>query len=72
MLLQLHKYIQQERIVSLQQLVREFQIDELALLPMLNYLQQKGIVFSAERKKHCQSVCQKCSPSKVVFYLSQN
>lgn len=72
MLLQLHKFIQQERVVSLQQLAREFQIDELALMPMLHYLVQKGMVYSSERKKHCQSLCQQCSPAKVVFYMSQN
>lgn len=72
MLLQLRDYIQREGRVSLQQLVRAFQIDENALLPMLNVWVQKGILSSQEHGKGCFSACGQCPKTKVVFYESQN
>ena len=71
MLLQLRDYIQRERVVSVQQLTREFHVDESALQPMLDLWMRKGIILPHQDKKACQSPCSRCSTSAVVFYVSQ-
>ena len=72
MLLQLRDYIRREHRVSLQQLVREFHIDERALQPMLDLWVQKGVILPQEDNSTCQSTCSRCSTSSVVFYVSHN
>lgn len=72
MLLQLRDYIQRERVVSLQQLIREFRMDESALKPMLDLWVQKGAILPHQHQRACQSACLRCSTSGVVFYQSQN
>lgn len=72
MLLQLRDYIQRERVVSIQQLTREFHMDMTALQPMLDLWVKKGVIFPHQNKNACQSTCSRCSISTVVFYASQN
>jgi hypothetical protein len=72
MLLQLRDYIQREHVVSIQQLTREFHVDESALRPMLELWVQKGAILPHQHQKACQSACSRCSTSAVVFYQSQN
>jgi hypothetical protein len=69
MLLHLRKFIQQEKVVSLQQLQREFKIDSSALLPMLDIWEKKGDIY-AESAATCRSLCKGCHTSPVVFYIS--
>ena len=72
MLLQLRDYIRREHMVSMQQLTREFHVDESALQPMLDIWVQKGAIIPHQNDKACQSSCSRCSTSVVVFYVSQN
>lgn len=72
MLLQLRDYIRREKVVSVQQLTREFHMDITALQPMLDLWIKKGAVLPHQTKKSCQSTCSRCSTSTVVFYASQN
>lgn len=72
MLLQLRDYIQRERVVSIQQLTREFHVDEPALQPMLDLWVKKGAIRAHHDKKACQSACSRCSSSTIVFYITQN
>lgn len=73
MLLQLRDYIQREQVVSIQQLTREFHMNESALMPMLELWVQKGAILPHQQQKVCQSACPRCSSSSaVVFYQSQN
>lgn len=72
MLLQLREYIQRERVVSMQQLTREFHMAESALRPMLELWVQKGAILPHQQQKACQSACSQCNTAAVVFYQSQN
>ncbi len=72
MLLQLRDYIQREGVVSIQQLTREFHMDESALKPMLELWVKKGVILPHQNRKTCLSACSKCNPLAVVFYVSQN
>ena len=72
MLLQLRDYIQRERVVSIQQLMREFHMDESALLPMLSLWVKKGTIEQLQDTRGCQSACSQCKSSTVVFYQFQN
>jgi hypothetical protein len=72
MLLQLRDYIQRERVVSLQQLMRTFRVDESALMPMLELWVKKGAILPHRQMKACSNPCSRCGPSAVVFYESQN
>lgn len=72
MLLQLRDYIQRERVVSVQQLMREFHMDESALLPMLSLWVKKGVIEQHKDKEGCKSACSQCKSSTVVFYQFQN
>ena len=68
MLLQLRNYIHREGVVSVQQLTREFHVDEQALQPMLDLWVKKGAIRPHQDKKVCQSACSRCNTSAVVFY----
>lgn len=72
MLLQVRDYIQREGSVSIQQLTREFQMDQSALSPMLDLWVKKGVIRAHHAFKACQSTCAKCPTTDVVFYQSQN
>ncbi len=68
MLLQIRDYIQREQVVSTQQLAREFQVDELALQPMLSLWVDKGVIGLCQDKAACQSSCFQCSTKAPQFY----
>ena len=68
MLLQLRDFIQRERVVSTQQMVRAFHIDEGALLPMLAIWVAKGIIEESHQKTECQSTCFRCKTNTPVYY----
>jgi hypothetical protein len=67
MLLQIRDYMRREKVVSTQQLSREFLIDSSALKPMLDLWVNKGLILKLQEKAKCQSSCFKC-PSKVPEY----
>lgn len=70
MLLQIRDFIVRETVVSIQQLSREFHIDEHALQPMLALWVKKGLIFPHESKTACQSRC--TSSCHVTYYTSRS
>lgn len=60
MLLQIRDYFLRERIVSTQQLTREFQMELPALQPMLDLWVKKGIISKCTASTQCKSACFKC------------
>jgi hypothetical protein len=68
MLLQIRDFIQREKVVSTQQLTREFQLDEQALLPMLDCWVRKGVIHPCQEKTACQSSCFRCNTTRPVYY----
>jgi hypothetical protein len=71
MLLQIRDYIAREKLVSEQQLMREFHLAPEALDPMLSIWLKKNIIQKiAEESTACQSACFKCTPNKPNYYRS--
>ncbi|MCP0913923.1 MULTISPECIES: FeoC-like transcriptional regulator [Legionella] len=68
MLLQIREFIRRERVVSMQQLVREFGMDEQALQPLLTLWKNKGVIKECEDKAGCQSSCLRCMKKPPAFY----
>ncbi|KTC66467.1 FeoC like transcriptional regulator (plasmid) [Legionella adelaidensis] len=66
MLLKIRDFIYTQQVVSIQQLSREFNIDEVALLPMLAVWEKKGVIRACE-DQDCQKSCGGCS-KKPSFY----
>lgn len=69
MLMQIRKYIDRERIVSTQQLTREFQLELSALQPMLDLWVQKGAIKKCEQSTGCKSACFKCRTPPEYYTL---
>jgi hypothetical protein len=61
MLLLIRDYIHRQKVVSLQQLSREFHMDEAAMQPMLDLWVKKGVIHSIEQNS-CKANCFKCGP----------
>jgi hypothetical protein len=71
MLLQIRNYICRERVVSSQQLSREFQVDLAALQPMLEVWINKGVISKCTQDNQCKSSCFKCrTPPDYYQYLA--
>lgn len=68
MLLQIRDFIQREKVVSTQQLAREFRIDEQALEPMLAIWIRRGVIRECEGKPTCKSSCFRCGTKAPVYY----
>lgn len=68
MLLQIRDYIRREQIASIQQLTREFYVDEQALQPMLDVWIKKGVIEQCHKTMGCKSICSGCKTNAVVFY----
>lgn len=68
MLLQIRDYILREKVVSTQQLVREFHIDLPALQPMLDIWVNKGAIKKCQEQANCQSSCFKCRTQPHEYY----
>lgn len=68
MLLQIRDFIHREQVVSIQQLAREFHVEELALKPMLEIWVRRGIIRPCQEKTACQSSCFGCNSNRPVFY----
>ncbi|MDF1757957.1 MAG: FeoC-like transcriptional regulator [Legionellaceae bacterium] len=68
MLLQLRDYIQKSKLVSLEQLAREFKSDSLAIQPMLEIWINKGLVEKQETPLSCGSSCSGCNIKTPVYY----
>ncbi len=72
MLLQIRKYMSRERVVSTQQLTREFQMDLPALQPILDLWVGKGIIRKCQGKTNCQSTCFKCRTVPEYYEYCRN
>ena len=71
MLLQIRNYIRRERVVSSQQLSREFQVELTALQPMLDVWINKGVISKCTQNTQCKSACFKCrTPPEYYQYLA--
>ena len=68
MLLQIRDYIQREQMVSSQQLLREFDLDESSLQPMLAIWIRRGVISPSENKVICKSGCFSCKTKTPIFY----
>ncbi|MCX7117220.1 MAG: FeoC-like transcriptional regulator [Legionellales bacterium] len=68
MLLQIRDFIVREKVVSTQQLAREFQVDEEALQPMLEIWVKRGVIRKCQEEVACQSGCFRCKIGTPVFY----
>ena len=68
MLLQIRDYIGREKVVSTQQLSREFHLDLPALQPMLEVWVSKGVIRKCQEKVNCQSTCFKCRTQPPEYY----
>ena len=71
MLLQIRNYIHRERVVSTQQLSREFHLELPALQPMLDIWIAKGVIRKCTQSAGCKSTCFKCkTPPEYYQYLA--
>ncbi|MFY7698205.1 MAG: FeoC-like transcriptional regulator [Legionella sp.] len=68
MLLKIRKFIQQQQIVTIEQLMREFRIDEQALIPMLTIWVKKGVIHICEDNRDCKASCGGCRSKASVYY----
>lgn len=68
MLLQIRDFISRQKVVSTQQLTREFHLDLPALQPMLDLWVKKGAIQKCQEKANCQSTCFKCRTQTVEYY----
>lgn len=70
MLLQIRNYIRTQKIVSTQQLTREFRLDISALQPMLALWEQKGVIQKCTQSAGCASSCFKCRTPPEYYQLT--
>lgn len=68
MLLQLLNFIRKYKVVSTQQLTREFRMDLSALQPMLDLWEKKGSIKKCQERVNCGSTCFKCKPQQLEYY----
>lgn len=68
MLLQIRDFIYREQVVSIQQLSREFHVEEQALQPMLDIWIRRGVIRECQEKTSCQTKCFGCNTPK--FYMA--
>lgn len=70
MLLQIREFIHRQKVVSTQQLMREFSLDLVALQPMLDIWVRKGCIARCKEQTACQSSCFKCPQKSFEYYQS--
>ncbi len=70
MLLQLIDFIRIQKVVSMEQLVREFHIEKEALQPMLDIWIGRGQIRISEDKIACKSSCVRCDTKSVLLYIN--
>lgn len=68
MLLALRDYIYHHKVVSLEQLTREFHIAPEALMPILDIWIQKAAIRRVADKEGCGTSCKSCQPKNVAYY----
>lgn len=68
MLSVIRNFIQMHRVVSVEQLSREFCIAIEALGPMLEIWVNKGYIRKRNQKENCGTDCRSCYVQRVVYY----
>lgn len=68
MLMRLRDYVKKQGRVSLTQISREFQIDEEALIPMMEFWTRKKLMTVTQGQVDCKG-CRKCEPQ--LYYSTQ-
>ncbi|MCX7091204.1 MAG: FeoC-like transcriptional regulator [Legionellales bacterium] len=68
MLSAIRNFIQIHRVVSVEQLSREFCIATEALGPMLEIWVNKGYIRKSNQKENCGTGCRSCYVQRVVYY----
>ena len=68
MLLQLRDYIKKAQVVNIQQLTREFRVDQTALLPMLDVWVKKGVISPCQERAACGGGCSSCPAGAPILY----
>jgi hypothetical protein len=64
----IRNFIQIHRVVSVEQLSREFCIAIEALGPMLEIWVNKGYIRKSNQKENCGTGCRSCYVQRVVYY----
>lgn len=68
MLLQIHKFLQREKIASNQQIARTFHISMSALEPMMQQGVRQGVFHKIQESSNCKKGCGQCSSNEIVYY----
>lgn len=69
MLLEIRKFIEQEKTVSNQQVARVFHLDVHTLEPMLDIWLRQGVIRRVNEKKGCRRPCGSCrTPPEYYAY----
>lgn len=68
MLSSIRNYIQMHKLVSIEQLSREFCIAPDALHPMLEIWIKKDCIRVVKGKENCGSACHGCHAQQIVYY----
>lgn len=68
MLLQIHKFLQKEKIASNQQIARAFHISMSALEPMMRSGVRQGIFYIVQDSASCKKACGQCVTNEIVYY----
>ena len=65
---QIRDYIKARELVSLEDLINHFDLEESALLQMLDVWQQKGTIHQKVQTGNCNSSCTQCPSAKTIYY----
>jgi hypothetical protein len=68
MLLQLRDYIKLKKLVSIEQISRDFKVDSSALRPMLSIWINKGFIVRQVDDSKCKVRCGSCNVKVVDYY----
>ena len=63
-LTEIKQFVAAEKLTSLQQLSRHFDIAPDALLPMLEVWQRKGVIYECKVSDNCNSACNRCKTNR--------
>lgn len=64
----IRNFIQVQRVVSMEQLSREFSIAVEALEPILEFWVNRGVIRKANQQKDCGSGCRTCHSKQITYY----
>ncbi len=68
MLMQIREFIAREKVVSFQQIARQFIIENQALEPMIDFWLLRGVIAVCNERPACRSKCFKCPSSRHIYY----